>query len=343
MPTELRKETRDRVLEVANQLNYRPAARKPKSSKTRRTSTRPSDVSTVSFYYFSSSPSDTLPTNAFYSHVLAGLLSESEKLQYRVVLSSSYRHLLRGEAPSGLDAAGIGNAVLVGSLDQEVLGRLAPHIRHAVLVDGRDEEMRFDTIGSDGFGGSYQATKHLIALGHRRIGFLTAHFDEPPFTDRLNGFVVAHFDAELPLRRELIFGIGSTELLRDPAATVRRIRDRLVAETVALLKSSDRPTAFVCSNDFHALILMRACRELGVSIPAQMSVVGFDDTEMGVDAHPALTTVAVNKWEIGRMAIRLLDGRVTAGMIGDDQPPAVCLRLPVELIVRASTAPPPGR
>src|SRR5690606_5172684 len=107
----------------------------------------------------------------------------------------------------------------------------------------------------------------------------------------------------------------------------------------AMLSAADRPTALLCQNDCCALGVVRAASRMGIAIPSQLSVIGFDDVDFAALVTPPLTSVRVNVREMGRRAVREL----MIQMNGGAQPHACAcrVRLIPELVIRESTAPPP--
>ena len=149
------------------------------------------------------------------------------------------------------------------------------------------------SVGSADWSGAFQATRHLLDLGHRRIGIITGPDDMIASVARLSGFRAALEAAGVPL----------------PAEYVRRgefhHRDGL-EQGGALLALAEPPTAVFASNDLQALGVYEAARSNGVRIPEQLSVVGYDDLKAASWVSPALTTIRVPLAEMADQATRLL-------------------------------------
>jgi LacI family transcriptional regulator len=177
-------------------------------------------------------------------------------------------------------------------------------------------------VVSDNEGGAAMAVQHLHALGHRRIATITGGLDTPPGADRLQGYRRGLAAAGLPYCGEYVYE-GDFYLESGQRG----------AE--ALLDLADPPTAVFAASDMMALGVMRAAAERGVSIPRDLSLVGFDDMQLAAHVHPPLTTLRQDKEGLGTRA-----GMAVLARIEDlGQPPEV-VTLPVELVVRESTAPP---
>ncbi len=180
------------------------------------------------------------------------------------------------------------------------------------------------SIGSHHWTGGLQATSHLLTLGHRRIAFVGGSPTNAGLRERFGGYREAHEAAGVPLDPALVSqeGIGSGE--------------RVAA---ALLSRPSRPTAIFATTDGDAFAAIRAAHRAGLRVPADVSVVGYDDTYATIPASiHLLTTVSTPMHDIGRLALRtLLD--LAAG----EEPVSRHIRLATRLIARETTAPPPPR
>jgi LacI family xylobiose transport system transcriptional regulator len=181
------------------------------------------------------------------------------------------------------------------------------------------------SIGSADWSGAYAATRHLIELGHREIAIVTGPKDMMAATARLSGFRAAMESARLPLRPEY----------------VRRGEfhhsDGLV-EGRALLSLPIPPTAIFASSDVQALGVYEAARALGVAIPSELSVVGFDDLKVARWAGPALTTIRVPIAEMAEQAVL-----VVLNLAQERAPAFSRVEMATTLVVRDSTGVPPRR
>jgi DNA-binding LacI/PurR family transcriptional regulator len=206
--------------------------------------------------------------------------------------------------------------------DDDEVQRLRQARIPCVLVDGAHPALPHLIV--DDVAGGELATRHLLELGHRSIAFIG---DKPydPYRpgstrDRTAGYAQALLDAGIPLRHEYIrAGTQSREQARET--------------TLSLLRLVERPTAIFAASDLQALGVLEAAAEQGLRVPDQLSVVGFDDIEIAPFA--GLTTVRQPLHESGRRGTELLLDLLS----GEPEPPP--LTLPLELIERRTTAPPP--
>jgi DNA-binding LacI/PurR family transcriptional regulator len=177
----------------------------------------------------------------------------------------------------------------------------------------------YSSVNPDNHMGGYLATRHLISLGRERIGMISGSLGHYSIRERNRGYRQALFDAGM---------------LADPRLETC-IPDGVDIETgayeamQALLNQPHPPDAVFCYNDAAALVAMRACLAAGKTVPHDVSIVGFDDIPGAVLGHRPLTTLRINKKELGALGVELL-------LRGPQDPPLEQVA-PVELIVRAST------
>jgi DNA-binding LacI/PurR family transcriptional regulator len=193
-----------------------------------------------------------------------------------------------------------------------------------VIVDPTGEPLH-DTpsIGATNWNGGLAATRHLLGLGHRRIGVIGGPAGVLCSRARVDGFRAAMDEAGVPIDVGLI-SHGAFQV-DEGISTGRR-----------LLARRDRPTAIVTGNDLQALGVYQAAREARLHIPEDLSVVGFDDLPIARWVSPPLTTIRQPLIEMAEAAAELV-----LGLARGDEPPQMRVELATELIVRESTAPPP--
>ena len=198
------------------------------------------------------------------------------------------------------------------------------HTVPAVLLDAVADDDSLPTTVPDEVQGGRAAVEELLVAGHRRIGFVTNVDDIPATRGRLRAY------------RECLEAAG---LAFDPSLVVSEPSEAAGGYRAArlLLTRPDRPTALFCYNDRMAMGAYRAAAELGVRIPADLSVVGFDNQELiAENLYPGLTTVALPHYEMGAWAVDTLAQLVA----GDPPPQEGTLRMPCPLVRRDSVAAP---
>jgi LacI family transcriptional regulator len=296
-------ETRERVRKVADEVGYSadPAARSLVTHKTRLVAVVVGD---------NAGHRDL--SLVFFGKVLAAISGRLAQSSYDPVL------LPRGDidADHRFDAA-----VLIGVDDDDPL--ISALMSRGVPLVGVDVRLAGGAayVGSDHAAGMRLALGHLHALGHRRIAHIAGALNTVAGVQRVEAF-----------RREAnaLALDGSDELVRQgdfSSASGYR-------ETCSLLALAERPTAILAASDLMALAALQAIRDAGLEPGRDIAVVGFDDLEAAALAHPPLTTVRQDRRELGTLAatraIELIEQP-------DVTPPDTVL--PVELVVRASSAP----
>jgi LacI family transcriptional regulator len=193
-----------------------------------------------------------------------------------------------------------------------------------VAVDPHTGPSDMPTIDSDNLRGAQLAVEHLAGLGHRRIGMLTGRPDLQSALLREQGYRAALAAAGIAVDERLI-----VEGAYEPDVAAEHARD--------LLAGADRPTAIFAANDLSAIAAMQVAAELGLRVPEQLSVVGFDNIPESALCTPPLTTVEQPIRQMGQEAVDMLI-RLIAG--ADVESPHV--RLATRLVVRQSTGPQAG-
>lgn len=306
----VRPETRQRVLAVIEALNYYP------SPIARRLSLRKTLTIGVVAPFF------TRPSIVERLRGIEALVAESDYdlVVYNVETperrDACFRTVAASHRVDGLIV------IHLAPTDDDVQ-RWAQARTPVILVDTRHPALHRVVI--DDVAGGYLATRHLIELGHRRIAYISDWLDEPfHFTssrDRLLGYQRALAEAGLPFRPEY-----------HRQGDHGREQTRQMAHD--LLRLAERPTAIFAHSDTQALGVMQAAADLGLRVPEDLSVVGFNDIEMA--EYAGLTTVRQPLAETGRRGMELL-----LRLMDDPNLPTACVELPIELAVRRTTAPPP--
>jgi len=178
------------------------------------------------------------------------------------------------------------------------------------------------TVGSNNWNGAVLATRHLLELGHRRIAVISGPEDVLCSQARVAGFRSAHDEAGLPVDPDLV-RYGNFYI------------DAGYEHGIQLLSRPDRPTAIFAGSDMQAMGVLRAARRLGLDVPRDLSVVGYDDLPVAAWLGPALTTINQPLRDMADTATRMLLD-LARGM----EPSTSRVDLVTELVVRESTAPP---
>jgi DNA-binding LacI/PurR family transcriptional regulator len=264
-------------------------------------------------------------SSSFYRRIIGAAAAELGDWGHRAVIEVS-RNLASPEAIADVNRPDRAGILLLGQYGPFLPTFVEQCLHPLVLVD-LIQHGPSDVVTTDNMLGIGKAFDHLYELGHRKIGFAGKVLRDVAFMERFNAFRWKMSEAGLPLRDDWVY--EGTHPMR---------LDQTQEGIVRLLKQKDRPMALLCANDCTALSVVRAAAHLGLRIPQDLSVVGFDDDEAAALVTPALTTVRIPVLEMGRQAVRQL-----MLQIQHPQPPrqrGVHIRLIPDLVVRSSTARP---
>jgi len=235
----------------------------------------------------------------FFSEVIRGADEAVQAQKYHLIVSSSHNDSKEIEAALRFMRGRV-DALIVMSpqVDSDIVLANLPKSVPVVLLNCRINNPHFDTIMTDGYGGAREMTNYLLDLGHRRIAVLTGGEDNIESQERLRGYRSAFTERDLRQARSLEFRGGFTEVSGYEA-------------TREVLQLKERPTAIFAFNDAMAIGAIKAIREEGLKIPADISVCGFDDIPVAKFLSPSLTSVCVPIAELGTMAVNRVFDRLT--------------------------------
>lgn len=309
-------ETRARVLQAIEELGYEPdaGAQALRSGSTKTIGLIMPDLRNPHFW-----------GNA------DGVEQEARAAGYRLLFSSMDLNAQYG-ADVFKDLAGrrIDALILMGCLvdqsaaAQQVLKRsLRRGLPIVEITDRAEHEYVVDSVIADYRAATQEAMTHLLALGHRRIGLVYGVSQPEMALDRLEPYRESLRAAGLPVAPELVVNCGPA--IEDGYHAARR-----------LLALPARPTALLAINDLLAIGVLRAAGDLGLRVPADLSLVGFDDIPEAKYLVPRLTTASKDAVWMGREAVRLALGRIQA-----PNRPQQTVRIASQFVIRESTGPTP--
>jgi len=261
--------------------------------------------------------------NPFFAEVARGIEDASFEQDYNVFLCNTdgnpkkeliYANVLVEKQVDGiLFVASAGTA-------HDLMRTLAQRKIPLVLVDRDLPDVEADSVLVNNRLGGYQATRHLIDLGHRRIGCIAGPSALTPSAERVTGYRQALAECSIPIDESLIVK-GSFHYQSGFEAAQK------------LLSLPEPPTAIFACNDLMAVGAISAAIKSGRSVPGQLSVVGFDDIQLASYVNPPLTTVAQPTYDVGMLAAKLLMERLQ-----DRDLPPRRQYLETQLVIRESTA-----
>ena len=306
-PEMVDEETRDRVLEAVRRLDYRP------SRVARRLRVERGSSGLLGL---------VIPDlqNPFFADLARGVEDAAQRHGYTVLIGNAdedldkerrYLEVMRAESVDGVILPPVTETDPAAA---ELVGSGMP----VVCVDRRLARTRVDTVVVDNVRGAYEATEHLVRLGHTRIGFIEGRPQASTSRERLEGYRAALADQGIPADPALVRAGDSRQ------ESGRRLARELLAEP-------DRPTALLVGNGVMTLGSLETLHREGVRIPSEMAVVGYDDMPWAQALTPPLTVVRQPGYELGSRALELLLQR-----IAEPGRSTTVVLLQPELVVRES-------
>ena len=284
----VREETRRRVLRIVEELNYRPNLL-ARGLVTKRSGTIGVIITTIK--------------NPFYLELAQAVEEEARVHGYNIILCCTGFDLgLEAEHIQELKRRGVDGIIITSAhtKDEEV-ARLMEEGFAVVLVNRRvlepDLSGKVDFVGVDNRAGAKAAVRHLIEMGHWRIGIIRGGMESSVTLERLEGAREALEEVSLSWDEELVVG---GDFLRDSGYEGAK----------RLMALDDPPSAIFCLNDYMALGAYDALLEMGLRVPEDVALVGFNDVEFSSLRMIGLTTVSQKTYFMGQTAVRLLGARI---------------------------------
>jgi DNA-binding LacI/PurR family transcriptional regulator len=305
-------ESRRRILDLAEQLGYQGN----RSARSLQKAGVDGAVLVI--------PAEAYSNSQFYEGVVQSVITEaaanSLKLDVRLTSHADGRVIAELDE---LLAARPGAVMAVGMDDPAVIDRLVGSKLPAVLVNGMDRTMRLDCVLPDNWSAGWLATRRLLEAGHTRIVHVASRH-RLSMQRRLEGFKMALEEAGIafdPDRHLIDLLQMKVELPQAQRAIRQALQDGRL----------DGVTAFFCATDVVALSVMQGLQSEGVRVPEDVSVIGIDDISIATHSRPPLTTIRIDRGELGRLGVQSLMRRIA-------EPEASVLRvnIGVRLIERAT-------
>ena len=264
-------------------------------------------------------------TNPFWTRVARGVEDVARRAGYSLILcNTDENEAIQAETVGLLLQKQVDGLLLVPrSSGTELVEFIRRQRVPVVILDRRVPGVPADTVRGDSEGGAYQLTRHLLQLGHRRIALLSGPADLPTAADRAAGFQRAMHEAGCLPEALVLYGEYTY------ASGMALARQALAA--------SPCPTALFAGNNLIATGALHAARAAGFEVPSRLSLACFDDFPPELLVEPFFTSAMQPAYQLGCQAASLLLERLAAP---DPTPPCEIV-LPVEIVTRRSTGPPP--
>ena len=305
-PDLLRDETRELVLDAAERLGYHPnlVARDLRLRETR-----------LAFVVVPS-------LSPFFLEVFRGAEQAAREAGYALLMGHTDRDQAREQAFFDQVASHRADGViLVTSAGHSAIAARKARMPPVIVALETVEGVELPTVRVDHTAGAVEATRHLIRLGHRRIGHIAGPGHVSMAVHRREGYEQALREAKCEL---------------DPALVVEGAFNPASGETamLQLMTSRNPPTAVFCGNDEMAVGAILAANRLKLRVPEDVSIIGFDDQRLAGLYNPGITTIQIPTTDLGFLAMVQLKRLLTGDLVTRD------IMLPTRLIERSSTAPP---
>lgn len=310
-PIVISEKTRERVLQSIRTLGYHPHVFRTKHTG-------------IIGLTFSRHALHRVIADPFYSRVLAGVEEETATHDISLLVAGiSEAEIQAGNLPRFITHRYIDGLLAIGTLCDHYDGLADFAGIPMVMLDHSVADDDKSYVVADNKEGMRCATEHLIEQGHRRIGYINTNSSNPNFEARLAGHIYA-------LKKHAVQYEPKWTVTGDP------LSDGGYIGMQQILTRSPHLTAVVCANDSLAIHALKYLQEKSVGVPSQFSVVGFDDIDLCQYMNPPLSTVHVDKQEMGRAAVRLL-WNMMSPTTGDQDPGAKQVILPTEFVARGSS------
>lgn len=278
-PEVVRKETREKVLAIIDEVNYKPhiVARQFRTRETKTILVVVPDI-----------------TSAFFSEVLRGIEHLAEDHGYQVILGdtensiereNNYVNLLLQKQVDGM-------IMLTAKLDKEKLEELSnlfPLVLACEYIDG----LNVPTVSIDNISSARKATEHLIHLGHQKIAHISGPMNVILSRDRLQGYQQAMLRHDLRI---------DSAYIQEGSLSIESGYNQMKK----LLSLETPPTSVFVYNDEMAMGAIKAVKDMGLKVPEDVAIVGFDNLKMSMVIEPHLTSIDQPKYAMGNKAIELL-------------------------------------
>jgi DNA-binding LacI/PurR family transcriptional regulator len=252
--------------------------------------------------------SNTKNSFEFFSHIQIGIESSAKQHGYNVILTYYDDKHKIFETPICIRDRMVCGIITLGNIDPAAASLINNYNLPVVMVDNYFYSISSECVLTDNHLGGYLATQNLIANGHRNIAYLGNIDNSVSFYDRFQGYLNA-LKANKISHNDTYFwnNISIADLLRDSKYDL----------AVSYIKKNTAvmPTAFFCCNDSEALSLIKVLSALGIKVPEQISVIGFDDIDASQSSFPPLSTMHVSKEIMGERAVEKLISKTEVSLL----------------------------
>jgi len=300
--------TREKIRQIAKELSYEPShfARALAMKKT-------GNIGVLTVRYYST----PMLTNPFYSKIIEGIEEGLMDSDLNLITNVLRREQIENfELPKMVKEKNVDGLILLGYMPEKFVELIANKDLPVIAVDNYVNE-NISMIVADDVDGAYKATGYLTKTGHKKIAYVSGPSRRISFKKREEGYEMALNENNIPINPDFILYNDEEEPGND---WMKKI-----------LQSKELPDAIFTCNDVTAILCINMLRENGINVPDDVSVIGFDNIEIGQHFIPSLSTIDVDKERIGIKAVSILMDKITNKNRTTER-----IVFPVNLIIRGS-------
>jgi LacI family transcriptional regulator len=277
-------DTKERIREIAREMNYEPShfARALAMRKT-------GSIGVITVRYYQA----PMLTNPFYSKIIEGIEEELINYNLNLVTNVLRRDQVENfEIPKMVKEKSVDGIILLGHMPEKFVKMLIDKASAAVMVDNEAGSIPISSVLMENMEGARKAVEYLIETGHRKIAYVSGPSDRYSFLQRAQGYRKAHKLKGLQVDEKLVIFNDKEESGYEWMKVI--------------LNGPDKPDAIFACNDVHAILAINMLKDNGLSVPEDVSVMGFDNIDLSEHFIPSLTTVDINKPAMGSKAVQIL-------------------------------------
>jgi DNA-binding LacI/PurR family transcriptional regulator len=275
----LNQETKERILDIAEKMGYDYKKKNQEAGK---------NVLLLM-------PQSSYHWVSFFTYIQFGIEEMAKKNGLHLMVSYYDDQAKSFIAPSALEEGLISAIIAISNVSMEIVKNLDQYQLPLIVVDSYFEDYEGFYVLTDNINSAYQGTKYLVDRGHQRIGFVGNIHTAISYYDRYMGYLRCLEKMNLPNLKE--WQLTEDSLSNQVALNMEKVKEQF--------RDQRLPTAFFCCNDYEAAAMYKVLRELGLKIPEDVAIIGFDDSEISRSLYPELTSVRVNVREMGRKAVEI--------------------------------------
>lgn len=257
----------------------------------------------------------------FYTKIFLGSEFEARKYNYYILLTTVDQDFNKKCIPRFLLERNVDGVILAGRVPDGLISHVLQMDLPLIFIDYFPTNGNYPAVLIDNNLGARLAMKHLIDKGHRQIAFIGGDISHPSIHDRYLGYKQSLEEAGIPFNENLVVVDEEYPGDKNGYSAMCKLRKRKAAVT-----------AIFAANDAMAFGCMKCLKEKGIKVPDQMALVGFDDVDVSWQMDPQLTTIRVNKEDMGALAVKNL-----VDLISSHKKSLGKILVPVELVVRNSS------